>query len=350
MRSRGDRPRVFSFSTYQAFFRSIPSGLRLVLRSPEILAFGVIQWLAIVCGYLIWVQLLRWIPDETWRAVEDSIEFNDNSGAFMFCNLAILAWSFLVICVVAYPISLCTAAMVAVHDLRTSGERVTFTKCIAVADKHLGRLWAFTIVDSWITVNAILDRLPKKHYHRTALDELLYYAWKISTAAVVPALVNGRTFVAAGRDSLVLLRKQTGRVIGLRLGYSAVCWVIGIGTYVSGFFLPLRVPGISSDALKIFRVYFVMALPICFAVAVLSVIVRPLYVLGVASLYTEEVDVRAEVERDVSTLRPWEKQLLSGRGLVFVSLAVILLLTVLFAEQVGLTRWIELAPLFKTRV
>jgi hypothetical protein len=166
MQSRGQRPRIFHFSTYQAFFSSISTALRLTLHSPEILVFGILQWLAIICGYLIWTQLLNWIPDDVWAAIKDEIDRNQDSGAFIFCNLALLAWSFLVVCVVSYPVALCTAGMIAVSDLGASGEPVTFAKCVAVADRHLGRIWAFTVVDNWITVGAILDRLPKKHYCR----------------------------------------------------------------------------------------------------------------------------------------------------------------------------------------
>ena len=232
-----DKPRIFSLTTYRQFFASIPSTLRLALGSPEIVFFSLLQWASIVIGYLIWTQLLRWIPDESWAAIQEAVDRNNDSGQFIFLNFALLAWSFIVVVVIAYPVGLCSAAMVAVHDLRTSGEVVTIAKCIAVADRHLSRIWAFTIADSWITVWAILDRLPKKHGHRSGVDELLYYAWKVGTAGVIPALVNGRTLVAAGRDSIKLLRNQPARVLGLRLGYSAVCWVIGIATYVSGFSL-----------------------------------------------------------------------------------------------------------------
>jgi hypothetical protein len=314
--------------------------VRLTRDSPAILFFGIAQWLAIIAGYLIWTQVLHWIPDDVWALIKDEIDRGTDSGLFVFCNLMLLAWSFLVICVVSYPVGLCSAAMVAVNDLRASGERVTFAKCLAVAERHLGRIWAFTVVDSWITVTAILDRLPKKDYDRTAADELLYYAWKVATIAVVPALVNGRSFLAAGRDSIVLLREEPARAVGLRLGYSAACWVIGIGTYISGFFVPWGALGIRSGPHEVFRVYFVMALPICLAVATITLLVRPVYVLAAAALYSERVDVRQEVERDIADVRPWEQQLLSARSLIFAGLFATLLIAYLFGDRIGLSTWI----------
>jgi hypothetical protein len=339
MESKGEKPQIFHFSTYRAFFASISTALRLTLKSPKILFFGLLQWFAIILGYLIWTQVLNWIPDDVWAAIKDQIDKDKGSGAFVFCNLALLAWSFLVICVVSYPVGLCTAAMVAVNDLRASGEPVSFARCLSVADRHLGRIWAFTVLDSWITVSAILDRLPKKHYHRTAADELLYYAWKVATIAAVPALVNGRPFLAAGRDSLVILRNAPARAIGLRLGYSAVCWVIGIAAYAAGFFIPWDALGIRSRPHEIFRVYFVMALPICFAVATITLLVRPVYVLAAAALYSERIDVIEEVERDVAYVRPWEQQLLSARSLVFLMLLAVLLFAYLFGDRIGLSNW-----------
>jgi hypothetical protein len=150
------KPRIFSLATYGSFFAGIPSTARVIARSPEVLVFAVAQWLVIVLGYLVWTHVLRLIPDEVWNAVEDAVRRDDHSPEFALCNLVLLAWTFLVVCAVSYPLGLCSAGMVAVNDLRASNKEVTFARCIAVADRHLGRIWAFTIVDSWITVWAIV--------------------------------------------------------------------------------------------------------------------------------------------------------------------------------------------------
>jgi hypothetical protein len=170
-------------------------------------------------------------------------------------NLILLGWSFLVICAASHPIGVCNAAMVAVHDLRTAGTTATLGRCLAIATRHLHRIWMFTVVDSWITVSAILDRLPKQHYDRTPADELLYYAWKVSTMAVVPALVNGRSFLADGRDSYLLLTSQPKRALGLQLGYSAVCWVIGIPTYVGAIAVIARSGAAADDPHYIYNTW-----------------------------------------------------------------------------------------------
>ena len=304
------------------------------------MVFAVIQWAIIWLAYLAWTQMLGWIPDEAWRAVEQASK-EDRKAALTLLNLALLAWSFFIVCVVSYPIGVCTAAMVAVHDLKTCNERVTLAKCLAVADRHLGRIWIFTIVDAWITVNANLDRLPKKYYDRTIADELLYYAWKTATIAVVPALVNGRDFITAGRDSLTLLRSKPIQSIGLRFGYSAACWVIGILAYVMSFFLLIKSGHRGHEGHFVYNVYFLMAVPVFVAVGAVSVFVRPFFVLGVAKLYSDTVDVTEEVEKDVKEIPPWEASLLSWKMLLFLLMLCVLLAAVFFPEQIGLASWIE---------
>jgi hypothetical protein len=337
LQDKDHKPKIFAFSTYSVFFSNAPAVARLIGREPEILVFAGLQWIVIVVAYMAWTQLLQWIPDSVWDAVGAE---EGNNWSFIFTNLLLLSWSFFIVCIASYPIGLCTAAMIAVHDLRTSNERVTIAKCLAIADRHLGRIWAFTIWDSWITVTAIFDRLPKKHSHRTALDELLYYAWKVSTLAVLPALVNGRTFVAAGRDSITLLTTQPSRAFGLRFGYSAICWVVGIAAYVGAFYFRDSVGGSPKQAHGLYNFYFLMAVPIFFAVGIVSVIVRPFYVLSVASFYTELVGVKKEVESDTKSVSSWEMRLLSWQSILFLAMAATLLITLLFSDQLGIRHWV----------
>jgi hypothetical protein len=336
---QGHRPKTFSVDNFSTFFGNIPEVVKLLEKEPEILFFAIAQWLVVWVAYLAWVQMLHWIPDELWNAVGSANE-NDGKSAFTLINLALLAWSFLIVCAASYPIGLCNAAMVAVHDLRTSGQKVTIGRCLAVADRHLGRIWLFTVIDSWITVKAILDRLPKKHYHRTALDELLYYAWKLATMGVVPALVNGRDFVAAGKDSITLLEWQPQRALGLRLGYSAVCWVIGIASYVSAIFLFQYGWGPRRPH-YIYEGYLLLAIPAFVAAGIVTVVIRPFYLLSVARFYTDANDVTGEVNKDVTSVPGWLDLLSSQNALCFCVTFAVVFLAVFFGDQIGLTAWIN---------
>ncbi len=175
LQDKGYKPTVFSGANLRTFFESVVDVAKLINEEPEILLFAALQWLVIWLAYLAWIQMLHWIPDEVWNALRHASR-EQGKVEFTLINLVLLGWSFFVVCVASYPIGLCNAAMVAVHDLRTSGETVTIAKCLAIAERHLRRIWMFTVVDSWVTVGAILDRLPKKHRHRTLADEFLYYA------------------------------------------------------------------------------------------------------------------------------------------------------------------------------
>jgi len=341
LQSTESKPRIFSIATYRAYFQALPLSLNAIRNSPEILGFVVVQWVAIVLGYLAWTHALRLIPDDVWNAIEEAVRRDRHSPEFAFSNLVLLAWTFLVVALASYPLGLCTAAMVAVNDLRASNESVTLRRCIAVADAHLGRIWAFTVVDNWITVNAILDRLPKKGGHRSKYDELLYYAWKTGTAGVVPALVNGRTYLAAGQDSLTLLRSDTSQILGLRLGFSAACWVVGVLAYIGGLFLVPHVESSFPDkARHIFHFYLLMAIPVAVAASVVTIILRPAYVLAIAHIYTNRIDVKAEVERDIECLKRLTQSTVSPRLVAFVSAVALLGFVILFSDQLGLSRWI----------
>jgi hypothetical protein len=349
LHDKGFRPRVFAGGNLRTFFGGLAGVAKLISEEPEILLFAAAQWLVIWLAYLAWTQMLHWIPDEVWNALRHASK-DEAKLQFTLINLVLLAWSFFVVCVASYPIGICNAAMVAVHDLRVSGEAVTIGKCLAVADRHLRRIWMFTVADAWITVGAILDRLPKKHGHRTLADELLYYAWKMATMAVVPALVNGRNFLAAGRDSFTLLTAQPLRAIGLRLGYSAVCWVIGVLAY-AGCWITFRYFGTGVNGPHwLYNFYFLMAVPTFFAVGIVTVLVRPFFLLSVAKFYTDLIDVTAEVSEDLGHKAGEEPRVgsdahaktgISWTFALFVVLLAMLLADVFFAQQLGLLDWIK---------
>lgn len=336
---QGHRPKTFSFDNFGTFFGNIPEVVKLLEKEPEILVFALFQWLVVWVAYLAWVQMLHWIPDQLWNAVGTASE-DDRKDAFGLINLALLAWSFLIVCVASYPIGLCNAAMVAVHDLRTAGQEVTIGRCLAVADRHLGRIWLFTVIDSWITVTAILARLPKKHQHRTALDELLYYAWKVATMGVVPALVNGRDFVAAGKDSIRLLEWQPQRALGLRLGYSAMCWLVGIASYICAVLL-LRNGWATNRPHYIYEAYLLVAIPAFVAAGIVAVVIRPFYLLSVARFYTDANDVAGEVNKDIAAIPGWLDLLSSQNAICFYVTFAAVFVTVFFGDHLGLTAWIN---------
>ena len=191
----GAKPKVLSTENLSTFGSELGYAVKLIAQEKEIIFFAAMQWVTIAIAYLIWTQILDWIPDSVW----DQVSKDDNDIEFGLLNAVLLGWSFFVVAVASYPISIFNAAMTAAHYLRSSGQSSTIAKCLNLAFKNLGRLWVFITIDAWITVNAILDRMPRKRNNRTALDELIYYAWKIGTMGVVPALVAGKGYMRRRR-------------------------------------------------------------------------------------------------------------------------------------------------------
>lgn len=327
----GAKPRVLSAQNFSTFWGELGYSMKLILEEREIVFFAALQWLVIGLAYTIWTQILDWIPDSVWAQVGK----DDNDVTFTLLNLALLGWSFFVVAVASYPISILNAAMTAAHYLRRSGQTSTVANCFNLAFKNLGRLWVFTTIDAWITVNAILDRLPRKRRNRTALDELLYYAWKIGTIGVVPALVAGKGYTEAAKDSVSLLRTKPVRAIGIRMGYSLICWIIGVAAYVGGFYYFIAFHEHANKANMIHSFYLLMALPIVIAVGVTSVLVRPFYLVMVSKLYTDVVPV----DREATTLSADSK--LDAPALIFAVLLGVLLALYFFGDQLGIRDWIE---------
>lgn len=332
----------YFLASFGDFFSNIPVVGRLIAREPEILLFAAVQWLVIWLAYLAWTQMLYWIPDSVWHSIEaQSAHHHGATSGEALINVALLAWSFVVVVAAAFPIGLLSAAMVSVHDLRNSGQTSTLGKSLALAERHLGRIWLFSALDNWITVNTILDRLPSKDHHRKAGSELIYYAWKLATMGVVPSLVADRGYVDAGRDSLKLLTSQPGRALGLRFGYSAVCWIVGIAAYVATIvFLPRTRLDIHA-AHGIFKFYFWAAWPISVAVGVVCVVVRPFFLLSVAKFYTDVFDVRDEIRDDMAQMTSEGQRGLSWTTWTFVLMVAVIVVTVCFQDRIGMSGFIS---------
>lgn len=326
------KPELFSSQNVSTFCGQLRYSIKLIVEEKEIIVFAILQWVAIIIGYLLWTQVLDWIPDRAWKEVGHSNDRHDRC-AFMLLNLVLIGWSALIVELVSYPISLFSAAMVAAHYLRHSGQLSTFERCLRLAGRNLGKLWVFTAIDAWITVNAILDRLPRKNHTRTATDEFLYYAWKIGTVGVFPGLVSGKGFADAVTDSLSLLKKEPTRMIGIRMGYSLICWIIGIVAYVAAIFFFCAFGG-ARGANEVYNFYFLMVVPIFFAVGITAVLVRPFYLIMTARLYTDTTPAFPIQSEEAPT---------GGAALmlIFALLLCLVVATVLFGDHLGIVGWIE---------
>jgi Flp pilus assembly protein TadD len=276
------------------FGSRIGHAVSLCFKEKEIFVFVLLQWAAIGIAYLLWVQMLRWIPEEVWRSAA-------NSKGSSIADWVLLAWSVVCVGVAAFPVGILTGCMGAAHFLHKQGRESTIATCLKHVLPQSWSLWTFHWIDGWITVNQIADRLPRKNGWRTpaerALSETLYYAWKLGVSGVLPSIVTGNSLIASARNSVVFVKHNFLEVAALRAGYSALCWVVGIGAYIGALlfflFFPANIAPAHDEVYgHIYTFYFWAGVPIIIAAGMVMLFLRPVYVLALCDLYSDHLKSR----------------------------------------------------------
>lgn len=271
----------------------------LCVREKEILVFAVLQWTAVALGYVLWLQIIYWIPESIWRSAAES----DGTS---LADWILIGWGFVCVGVAAYPIGILTGCMGAAHFLHRQGLESTVAACMRQVVPQRSALWAFHWIDGWVTVNQILERLPKKGSRRTpaerAASEALYYAWKLGIAGVLPSILTGKGLIEAGKSSFAFVKENLAEVAALRAGYSAVCWIVGIGSYLGALFLFSALelaPGKDDLYGHMFEFFFWAGGPVLAAAAVVMLFLRPLYVLAMCDLYSDHIAKKIALGKNV---------------------------------------------------
>jgi hypothetical protein len=267
----------------------------LMFKEKELIVFALLQWACIAAGYYLWVEIIGWIPEEAWRRAS-------NSDGATPGDVILFLWSFVVVGLVAFPLGILSGAMGAVHAQARLGCESTVAGCMKMALPRAMPLWIFHWIDGWWTVTRILDRLPKKRDRRTplekAMSEALYYAWKVATIGILPGLVTGRGLIDAGRRSVGMVRARFRDVIILRGGYSALCWIIGIGAYVGTIVFFVAFPDLVDFDLPIestiYKFYFWAGVPIVVAAGMVLLFLRPIYIISACDIYADYVREKGE--------------------------------------------------------
>lgn len=310
-----------------SFTSRIGYALSLGLKEKEIFFFALLQWAFVGLGYLLWVQVFDWIPEEVWRTAEESDQAS-------IVDLILLAWSFVCVGVVAFPVGIFTACMGAAHFLHKQGRESTIASCLQLVLPQSWPVWAFHWLDAWVTVNQLFDRLPGGKRKNPVLKEALYYAWKLGISGILPSLVTGNSLIKSGKKSVVFVKDNFLEVAKLRAGYSALCWIVGIAAYIGGiaFFLTVEVlPSESEIYDYVYNFYFLAAVPLMLALAAVMLLLRPIFVLALCDLYSEhlkeqgqEIDLPANPRSSTSAL------------VVFGCLCLLLAVVYLFRSELGL--------------
>jgi DNA-directed RNA polymerase subunit RPC12/RpoP len=324
------RPKPSRLQGVRGFFARAIYALGLMFREKEIIVFSLLQCSAIGIAYYVWVQVLGWIPEETWRNASES-------DGVSTTDILVGVWSILCVGLAAFPLGILSGCMGAVHFLHQQGQDSSIARCLQIILPQSGRLWVFHWIDGMITCKQIVERLPKKGEKRRsaadrALSEALYYAWKLGTIGILPSLVLGKDLISACKDSLGLVKGRFLDVSLLRLGYSAVCWVVGVLTcvgtvylfYKTGFFHETMN---QAGGVQIYDFFVFAGVPLLVAVAIIQVFIRPIFIIAVCDIYSELLRDRGQI----AELRPGP-----GRGMAamvaFALIAVIVAVGGLFLK------------------
>tara|TARA_B100001063_G_C16730988_1_gene539275 strand:- start:62 stop:1351 length:1290 start_codon:yes stop_codon:yes gene_type:complete len=336
---------------FKDFGSRIGYALSLGLKEKEIFFFGLMQWLSVVLAYLLWIQMLYWIPQPVWDWVGECLDQpGDNDGCTLAADIPLFLWGILCIFLAAFPIGILSSAMGTTHFLHKNGEESTVAKCLSAAFSNAFATWNFHFVDGYITVGQIIERLPSDDKHETALQkaarraasEALYYAWKLGIAGVLPSLVLGNGVIESGKNSIKFVKANFIEIAKLRAAYSLLCWVVGILAYV-GAIITLIFMGDEiyalSGGIAIAKIYLYMIVPIAVSVSVVMIFLRPIYVLTICDMYSDYLSQNNEKANLPNNPKNGKKAFI-----LFVVICALVALVAGFREQIGLTNALSDIP------
>ena len=301
--------------------------LSLGLKEKEIFFFGGMQWLAVAMAYLLWTQMLFWIPPEVWDAMQNE----DGAGPI---DYALTLWAFLCVGLAAFPIGIFSSCMGVTHFLHKQGRASTVAMCLKLSLPNAWRLWAFHWTDGWFTVKQIWSRIPGGENRTLAqilYQEALYYAWKVGISGVLPSMVLGKGMIESGKESLAFVKQHTKEIIKLRAAYSGNCWVLGILTYVAAFPIVFYLDDGTGIGNNIANIYLYIALPICFSTGFIMFFLRPIYLLNLCNLYSDYLKTN-----NITVELPDNPPRAMSALVVFAILCVAALVIFYYREAIGL--------------
>ena len=311
--------------------------IKLIFLEKEIITFALLQWICVVLGYYLSIQIIGWIPDEIWGMVETESDDFYETGV----HLVFAVWLLLCIGITAYPIGILTACMGVSHFLHKQGQESTIAHCLNIVMPSALSIWILHWIDGWWTVDQILKRLPgKKRMRRTSaqilLSEALYYSWKIGLTAILPILITGKGLFDSGKNSIRLIKNNTKDIIILRMGYSFLCWIIGIVTFIGSIYFIIQFPDLffqkeQGMANELLSFYTWVGIPILIPIAIIMLFLRPIYIISACDIYSDFI-----TEKKEKLILPKTPSTSINSLIIFVILCVIILSIFIFRHKLGL--------------
>ena len=98
-----------------------------------------------------------------------------------------------------------------------------------------------------------------------------------------------------------MLKNSTARIIGIRMGYSAICWVIGVAAYIGAVFFLSATGAFEHKIHQIYYVYLYGIVPISIAASIILVFIRPFYLIMISKAYSDMIPIEPRELRDHPT-------------------------------------------------
>lgn len=271
------------------FWNRTKFAVKFILQEKEVLFFAFLQWLVVIWVYYLWVQMLWWIPEEVWESAKES-----DSGSIV--DLILIVWSFLCVGIATFPIGILSWCMWVSYILKKTIGSSDIGSCFKMVLPNAWKIWLFSWIDWWITVNRIFDRIPSKDDRQSAtskaLEEALYYAWKVGTLPILPALSTGRSIWSAIKDSFELLKMNTKTIILTRTGYSIFCWIVWVWSYILWVLWLLSVPSLLWNT--VFSIYMIIGIPLGISLWIVILVLRPIYIITSFAIYENYLAIKKQ--------------------------------------------------------
>ena len=329
-------------SEIKTFTSRIRYALMLGLKEKEIFFFGLLQLLVIMVGYVFWLQVLNWIPQGIWNEVQACIDRGEDDCTGLI-DIALYLWGMAIVVIISFPVGILSCSIGTTHFLVSRNEESTVLKCLNASFSNAWAIWKFHAIDGYITIDRILERLPKDDDTRTpadkALEEAAYYAWKVGTAGMVPNLILGNKLIPSGISSINFVKSKFKEVASLRGAYSSICWLIAILSYIGAIILTAVFEdqlALSTGEIEIGTFYNYMIIPICFATLSVVVVLRPLYIISICDLYSDYLEENKEEAELPDNPTKGRSALIT-----FVILMMLLIFLSSFGLDIGLGQFLE---------
>ena len=113
---------------------------------------------------------------------------------------------------------------------------------------------------------------------------------------ILPSRITGKNLIDSGKNAILVVKAKIWDLSKLRLGYSGVCWIIGIVAYISGVILMIAFDPMPHKAVygKVYELYLLIGFPIVIAVAIIQVFLRPIYLISLCDIYSDYLKEKGE--------------------------------------------------------